>query len=59
MQGFEIALKHPRVRQMLHFLIVQPAQKYRFFDTSLISQSGGRTAAFNALRSWATATPRR
>jgi hypothetical protein len=52
-QGYDMALKHPRVVQMLHFLLVQPAQKYRFFDTSLTSQSGGRTGAFNALRSWA------
>lgn len=52
-QGYDMALKHPRVRQMLHFLLVQPASKYRFFDTSLVSQSGGRTATYNALRDWA------
>ena len=52
-QGYDMALKHPRVRQMLHFLLVQPAKKYRFFDTSLVSQGGGRTATFNALRDWA------
>ena len=54
-QGYAMALKHPRVRQMLHFLLVQPASKYRFFDTSLVSQSGGRTKAFDALRSFASA----
>ncbi|HEX2127560.1 MAG TPA: hypothetical protein VHF45_13495, partial [Thermoleophilaceae bacterium] len=52
-QGYDMALKHPRVRQMLHFLLVQPAKKYRFFDTSLVSQGGGRTPTFNALRDWA------
>lgn len=52
-QGYDMALKHPRVRQMLHFLLVQPASKYRFFDTSLTSQGGGRTATYNALRDWA------
>ncbi|HEX8645513.1 MAG TPA: cellulase family glycosylhydrolase [Thermoleophilaceae bacterium] len=52
-QGYDMALKNPRVRQMLHFLLVQPASKYRFFDTSLVSQSGGRTPTYNALRDWA------
>jgi len=52
-QGYDMALKHPRVRQMLHFLLVQPAKKYRFFDTSLVSQGGGRTPTYNALRDWA------
>jgi GH35 family endo-1,4-beta-xylanase len=52
-KGYDMALAHPRVRQMLHFLLVQPAKKYRFFDTSLVSQSGGRTPAFNALADWA------
>ena len=52
-QGYDMALKHPRVRQMLHFLLVQPAKKYRFFDTSLVSQGGGKTATFNALADWA------
>ena len=53
-QAYDIALKNSRVQQMLHFLLAQPATKYRFFDTSLTSQSGGRTATFNALRSWAS-----
>ena len=52
-QGYDMALAHPRVRQMLHFLLVQPAKKYRFFDTSLVSQTGGKTKAFNALADWA------
>ena len=54
-QGYDMALKHPRVRQMLHFLLAQPAKRYRFFDTSLVSQNGGKTAAFKALASWAAA----
>ncbi|HEX8744962.1 MAG TPA: hypothetical protein VF712_17690 [Thermoleophilaceae bacterium] len=52
--GYDMALRNSRVRQMLHFLLVQPARKYRFFDTSLVSQSGGRTNAFKALASWAS-----
>jgi GH35 family endo-1,4-beta-xylanase len=53
--GYDMALKHPRVRQMLHFLLAQPAKRYRFFDTSLVSQSGAKTPAFNALAEWAAA----
>jgi hypothetical protein len=52
-KGYDMALAHPRVRQMLHFLLVQPAKRYRFFDTSLVSQTGGKTAAFKALVDWA------
>ena len=58
-KGYDMALKHPRVRQMLHFLLTQPAKKYRFFDTSLTSQSGSQTRAFKALRSWASANASR
>ncbi len=53
-KGYDMALAHPRVRQMLHFLLAQPAKRYRFFDTSLVSQSGGKTAAFRALADWAS-----
>jgi hypothetical protein len=53
--GYDMALKHPRVRQMLHFLLAQPAKRYRFFDTSLVSQGGGKTPAFRALAQWAAA----
>jgi hypothetical protein len=53
-QAYDMALKHPRVRQMLHFLLAQPSSRYRFFDTSLTSRNGGKTAAFKALASWAS-----
>jgi hypothetical protein len=53
-QGYDMALKNPRVRQMLHFLLAQPTGRYKFFDTSLVSRSGGKTAAFNALAKWAS-----
>jgi hypothetical protein len=58
-KAYDMALKHPRVKQMLHFLLVQPAKRYRFFDTSLANQSGGRTKAFNALKSWASSNASR
>jgi hypothetical protein len=53
-QAYDMALKHPRVRQMLHFLLAQPTGRYKFFDTSLTSRNGGRTAAFKALADWAS-----
>jgi hypothetical protein len=53
-QAYDIALKNPRVKQMLHFLLAQPAKKYRFFDTSITSQKGGKTATFKALAKWAS-----
>lgn len=53
-QAYDMALKHPRVRQMLHFLLAEPARRYQFFDTSLTSRNGGRTDAFKALASWAS-----
>jgi hypothetical protein len=52
-QAYDIAWANPRVRQMLHFLLIEPPKKYRFFDTSIISRSGKESAAFSALASWA------
>jgi hypothetical protein len=54
-KGYDMALAHPRVRQMLHFLLAQPAKKYRFFDTSLTNQRGSKTKSFTALADWANA----
>jgi hypothetical protein len=53
-QAYDIALKNSRVKQMLHFLVAQPAKKYLFFDTSLTSRSGSKTASFRALADWAS-----
>ena len=52
-QGFEIAQRNPRVRQMLQYLIAQPAKKYRFFDTSIVSNRGRTSKTFKALQRWA------
>jgi GH35 family endo-1,4-beta-xylanase len=54
-QAYDIAQRNPRVRQMLHFLLVEPQKKYAFFDTSLVSRKGKESSAFNALASWAQA----
>ena len=51
-RAFEIAQANPRVRQMLHFLLVEPNKKYRFFDTSIVSRSGAKSAAYGALIAW-------
>jgi hypothetical protein len=51
-QGFDMARKNNRVKQMLQFLLVQPAKKYRFFDTALLRSGGKETRTFRTLRSW-------
>ena len=52
-QGFQIAQRNPRVREMLQYLIAQPAKKYRFFDTSIASNRGKASKSFKALQKWA------
>jgi hypothetical protein len=54
-QAFDIAQKNPRVRQMLHYLLVKPSSKYLFFDTSIVARNGKESAAFTALASWTAA----
>jgi hypothetical protein len=52
-QAFGIALRHPRVRQMLHYLLAQPARRFRFFDTSLTSAGGTPLRSYRLLAAWA------
>jgi hypothetical protein len=52
-QAYNMARRNSRVRQMLQFLLVQPAKKYRFFDTALLKAKGKETRAFRSLKSWA------
>jgi hypothetical protein len=52
-QAFQIAQRNPRVREMLQYLLAQPAHKYRFFDTSILSNRGKATKTFKALVKWA------
>ena len=52
-QAYEMARKNGRVRQMLQFLLVQPAKSYRFFDTALLASKGKETRAFRTMKSWA------
>jgi uncharacterized membrane protein YgcG len=52
-QAYDIALANPRVRQMLQYLLIEPAKKYRFFDMSLANAKGKTFgAAFQALVDW-------
>ncbi|MEA2466483.1 MAG: hypothetical protein QOJ57_609, partial [Thermoleophilaceae bacterium] len=51
-QAFTIAQKNPRVKQMLHYLLVQPTKGYRFFDTSLATRAGKGGSAFKKLAAW-------
>ncbi|MDQ3934291.1 MAG: hypothetical protein M3340_06625 [Actinomycetota bacterium] len=51
-KAFDIAQRNPRVRQMLHFLLVEPSRRYSFFDTSIVSRKGKESSAFSALASW-------
>ncbi len=57
-KGFDMARKHPRVRQMLQFLMVQPSKAYRFFDTALLGRKGKETRTYRTLRSWAASHAR-
>jgi len=53
-QGFGMALKTPRVKEMLQYLLVQPPQRFRgaFFDTSILAQNGATLSPFSSLLSW-------
>ena len=52
-QGFQIARRNPRVREMLQYLLARPARRYRFFDTSILSARGKPSPTFRALQRWA------
>jgi hypothetical protein len=53
-QAFSIAQRNPRVKEMLHFLMVQPSRKFSFFDTSLATRGGKPFPAFKKLQAWTT-----
>lgn len=59
-KAFQIAQKNPRVKQMMHFLLVQypgagtTAASFNF-DTSLVKLDGTPLGAYTALSDWATA----
>jgi hypothetical protein len=53
-QAFTMAQKNPRVKQMLHYLLLQPSSKFRFFDTSLADRRGKPGTAYKKLAAWTT-----
>jgi hypothetical protein len=48
-KGFQMALHNPSVREMTQYTLVAPPSGW---DTSLVSQFGAPSSAFNALSSW-------
>lgn len=52
-QGFNIALKNPRVKQILYYVLVSPPGG-TFFDLSLLDHTGAETGAYRTLVRWAT-----
>ena len=53
-QAYTIALKNPRVKSQLQYLLVSPPRSARasFFDLGLVAQSGKRNVGYNALKRW-------
>ena len=57
-QAFELALKTPKVRQLLYYQLVDPAKTFSW-RTGLITERGSRHPAYNALRGFANARRKR
>jgi hypothetical protein len=52
-QAYNMAIDHPRVRQILQYLLMEPSKKYAFFDMSLMNRKGTPFgAAFQRLVDW-------
>ena len=52
-KAFDMAQRNPRVKEMLQYLLVQPARVHAFFDTSIVSRKGKLSRTFRKLKSWA------
>jgi hypothetical protein len=53
-EAFELALRTPKVRQLLYYQLVDPAKTFSW-RTGLITTRGSRYPAYNALRGFANA----
>ena len=53
-EAFELALKTPKVRQLLYYQLVDPAESFSW-RTGLITMRGSRHPAYDALRGFANA----
>jgi GH35 family endo-1,4-beta-xylanase len=51
-EAFQIALKNPRVKQMLQYLLAPPPKYGNEFDTSIVTKKGKPTKVFKALEKW-------
>jgi hypothetical protein len=53
-QAYSLALKNPRVKSQLQYLLVSPPRNQRasFFDLGLVNTRGTRNAGYNALKRW-------
>ena len=51
-QSFDRALAHPRVRQLLQYLLVSPPPRQNLFPTQIINYDGTPTDSFGALADW-------
>jgi hypothetical protein len=60
-QAQSIALKNPRVKSQLQYLLVSPSRSERasFFDLGLVAKSGTRNVGYNALKRWYNANRRK
>jgi hypothetical protein len=52
--GFQMALRNPRVKSQLQYLLVSPpkSKPYSYFDLALLTTGGGKRSTYNALRSF-------
>jgi hypothetical protein len=58
-KSFQIALEHPRVKQMLQYLLVQPPKGRDTFPSHLLGRKGQVSRPYKALQQWVKRNRRR
>jgi hypothetical protein len=58
-QGFQIAQRNSRVKQMLQYLLVTPRARRAFFQTQIMTRRFKPLRAFTVLKAWAASGARR
>jgi hypothetical protein len=53
-QSFDRALKNPRVRELLQYMLVAPPKRLDVFPTQIVGSDGKPTPSFDALERWST-----
>jgi hypothetical protein len=51
-EAFQIALRNPRVKEMLQYNLAPPPSYGNDFDTSIVTRKGKPTKPFKALEDW-------